>query len=352
MADIDLRTLDLKGVCSSILSLIRASLCVLIAMGMIALALVGCKPQQRQSGQSEKITIAYTTLANSVLVHIAIAKGYFAEEGLDVNAQPHAFGKPALAAVLTGKADIATVADTPIVFAVMNGEKITTLAVIQTSNRNEAIVARRDRGITSPADLKGKKIGVPLGTTAHYFIDSILITNDIDGDQVTLIDMKPDEMSVALASGKVDAVSTFNPSLKQLEKSMGKSGVVFYAEALYTEIFCVAALQDFVKKNPEAIKKLLRALIKSERFVKEHTQEAQNIVADFIKTDRAILAETWDVMTFRVTLDQALLVGFEDQTRWILKNKLSKGTEMPNYLEQIYFDGLNAVKPDAVRIVR
>jgi NitT/TauT family transport system substrate-binding protein len=51
-------------------------------------------------------------------------------------------------------------------------------------------------------------------------------------------------------------------------------------------------------------------------------------------------------------LDQALLVDFEEQTRWALKNKLTTGTKMPNYLDYIYADGLFAVKPEAVRMVR
>lgn len=135
----------------------RFTVLVLTAFAIIALTVTGCQPQ-KQAGSPEKITIAYATLPNSALVHIAFAKGYFTEEGLDATPQHHAFGKPALQAVIEGKADIATVGDTPIVFAVMNGKKILTLAVIQTANKNKAIVARRDQGIAQPSDLKGKKI--------------------------------------------------------------------------------------------------------------------------------------------------------------------------------------------------
>ncbi len=324
----------------------------LFTLGICALFMTGCQPAQQQTGPREKLTIAYSTASNAVLVYIAFAKGYFAEEGLDAIPQSYPFGKPALAAVIEGKADVATVGDTPIVFAVMNGEKITTLAAIQTSNRNEAIVARRDRGIARPGDLKGKKIGVPLGTTAHFFLDSFLLANNIDMQQVTLIDIKPAEMAAALDNGKLDAVSTFNPTLKQLENTLGNTGTVFYGEALYTETFCVAAKQEFTKKNPEAVKKFLRALIKAETFVKEHEKAAQSLAAEFIKMDKAVLAELWSILVFRVTLNQSLLVDFEDQTRWVLKSRLSKGTSMPNYLEHISLDGLTAVKPEAVRIVR
>jgi ABC-type nitrate/sulfonate/bicarbonate transport system substrate-binding protein len=157
---------------------------------------------------------------------------------------------------------------------------------------------------------------------------------------------------VAMNSGKVDAVSAFNPTLKPLEKNLGKSGAVFYGESIYTETFCVAAQQEYVKKKPDAIKNFLRALIKAEAFVKQHNEEARRLVAEYIKIEKALLDEIWNDFTFRVVLDQALLVDLEAQTRWALKNKLTASASMPNYLDYIYVDGLQSVKPDAVRLIR
>jgi NitT/TauT family transport system substrate-binding protein len=101
----------------------------------------------------------------------------------------------------------------------MNGTRITTLATIQTSNMDLAIVARNDRGIASPGDLKGKKLGVTLGTNADFFADAFLFDHGIDREKVKIIDMKPDEMADALGAGRVDAVATFNPTLTLLKKN-------------------------------------------------------------------------------------------------------------------------------------
>ena len=311
-----------------------------------------CQKPEKQAGPPEKITIAYATHLNAVLVHIAFAKGLFKEEGLDATPQPHAFGKPALQMVLDGKADIATAADTPIMFAVMDGRKIAILAVIDSSDRNLGIVARRDRGISRPSDLKGKTIGITLGTGGDFFTETFLIVHGIDRKQVTIIDLKQDEMAAALATGKVDAASSWHPFLTQLQKDLGTKGLTFYSETIYTEAFCVAAGQDFVKQRPEAVKKVLRALIRAEAFLKQHPEESRRLVAEFIKVDKALLDEIWDIYNFRVTLDQALLVDLEDQTRWAIKNRLTTPRDMPNYLDFIYVDGLRAVKPEAVRIIR
>ena len=328
---------------------LRFAVLFLTTLLFIVFTINGC--QQQKTSPPEKITIAYTTNLNPVLVHIALANGFFKKEGLEATPQRHAFGKLALESVIDGKADIATVADTPIMFAVMGGKPITTLAVLQTSNRNEAIVARRDRGIIKPSDLRGKKIGLTLGTTGHFFTDSFLQLHNIDRNQVKIIDLNPDEMAAALDTGKVDAVCTWNPNLIQLKKKSGSKGIIFFAESLYTENFCLVAGQEYVKKNPSAVKKVLRALIKAETFVRQHPEEARRCVAEFIKVDKALIDESWDIFTFRVALDQALLVDFEDQTRWAIKQRLTKRRDMPNYLDFIYIEGLESVKPDAVRII-
>ena len=328
----------------------RLVILVLTAIALLALTVTGCR--QKPADPPEKITIAYASIFNAVLVQIALMKGYFAQEGLEATPQRHAFGKPALQSVIEGKADIATVGDTPIVFAVMDSKKITVLAGIQTSNRNEAIVARRDRGITGPVDLQGKKIGLTLGTTGHFFADCFLLAHGIGIEHVKIIDLKPDEMDTALSTGKVDAVSTWNPTVSQLKKKLGNNGTIFFGESIHTGNFCVVASQEYVKKNSAAIKKVLRALIKAEAFVQQHPEESRRLVAEFLKVDKGLLDEIWDIFTFRVTLDQALLVNFENQSRWVIKDRLVDRRDMPNYLDFIYFDGLSAVKPEAVRIIR
>jgi ABC-type nitrate/sulfonate/bicarbonate transport system substrate-binding protein len=330
----------------------RFPVVILVALALIAWSASGCKPPGKQASSREKITFAYATIPNATLVHIAFAKGFFSEVGLDATPQPHAFGKLALESVMEGKADLATVGDTPFVFAVMNGKKITTIGAIQSSNRNEVIVARQDRGITKPSDLLGKKIGVTLGTTGDFFAYSLLLFHGVDGKQVTRIGMNPGDMAEALSTGKVDAVSTWSPFRQQMQKKLGSNGVTFFGETLYTETFCVAAPQEYAGKNPETIKKVLRALIKAETFVKQHPEESQRLVAEFTKTDKTFIDDAWDVFTFEVALDQGLLVNFEDQTRWIIKNRLAPRTDMPNYLEYIYDNALRSVKPEAVRIVR
>ncbi|QFY44185.1 hypothetical protein F6R98_17360 [Candidatus Methylospira mobilis] len=77
-----------------------------------------------------KITFSYTFQQQSTLAHVAVAKGYFVEEGLDVQPLLHTYGKAVLQPVLDHKADFATAGETPVMFNLLKGEKIFVVANI------------------------------------------------------------------------------------------------------------------------------------------------------------------------------------------------------------------------------
>jgi sulfonate transport system substrate-binding protein len=328
-----------------------------IALAVLVLATGACvfactRTDNKSTGPSEKITIAYSATTDAVLAEVAQSRGYYREEGLEATARFHPYGKPALEDLLAGNADFATVAETPIMFAIMNGEKISVIATIQTSEIMNAVLARRDKGIVTPGDLKGKKIAATLGTTSDFFLDAILGVNGISRNDVKIVDLKAEAIPDALARGEVDAVSTFAPYVALTQKKLGDSVITFRDKDIYRWTFNVVATQEFIRKNPGKVNKMLRALVKAEKFIKVNPAEAQKIVADFGGIELSVVRDIWAGTSFAVTLDQPLLLAMEDESRWAISKGLTKARQAPNYLEFIYLDGLKPVKPEAVRILR
>ena len=323
-----------------------------------AVTLTSCDKAPLQAAGSagsegrQKVTVAYTTQPQCTLIHSAVNKGYFSNQGLDVQPLSHSFGKAALQSILDGKADFATVAETPVMFSVLKGDKIFVIANIESSNVNNAVLARPDAGIVKAADLKGKRIGFTPGTTSDFFLDSFLTAQGLTRKEITPVPLTPNEMQEALQTGKVDAVSSWNYTLTQIKHQLGAQAVIFYDRQIYTETFNIAAMQDFVQRNPQAVTRFLRALIQAEDFVAKNPQEAQDIMAASIKVDKELVREVWDAFNYQVRLEQNLLITLEDETRWAMKNKLTDKTVMPNYKDYIHVESLMAVRRETVKLNR
>lgn len=326
---------------------------LILTAAALGACVCGCtRADQRAAGPPEKVTIAYATPPYTVLIDIAQARGYFRQEGLEVVPQLYPYGKLALDALLEGKADFATCGETPFMFAVMKGEKISVIATIQTFNKNNAIIARKDSGILTPRDLKGRKVAATLGTIGEFFMDAFLAAHGISRKDVKVINLSPAGMQEALASGDIDAASAWNPDLIHMQRRLGDRGVTFYNEDIYTQTFGVVAAQEYIRGKPATIRKALHALLKAEEFVLQYPAEARKIVADSRRMEIGLLGDLWAGNTFSVTLDQTLLLSLEDESRWAIKAGLTRARNVPNYLDFIYLDGLASVKPKAVRILR
>ena len=299
----------------------------------------------------KSITIAVPTLPHSGLMFIAMSKNFFQDEGLDIKLQPYLYGKPALQALLDGKADLAISADTPIVLAALKGENFLVVAEIFRSEQNTAIIARQDKGISTPRDLKGKKIGVSKGTNGEFFLSAFFSVHQIAGNEADILDLKPDEMVEALTAGKIDAAATWHPMIFQLKQRLGERGVMFSGETFYKESFALSAAAGWVKNHPDSVDKILRALVRAEGFVADSPDESLNILAKALKMDKTVLGEFWTLFDYRVSLTQALLINLENQARWAIQTRLTVTGTIPNFMPYFYTDGLKRVKFDAVTLI-
>ncbi len=325
---------------------------VIVLLGISILYFTTWKQSQKYSGPVEKVSIGIsaTSLLPS-LVHIAKEKGYFLEEGIDMEIKGYPTGKKALEATLKGEVDMCTVADMPVVSNSFKRNDFTVFGTILQDAEHAKCLARKDRNISTPQDLIGKKVATTIGTTAHYFMATFFIFNGLDLEDVEIVDLNPTEMVEAIVKGNVDAIFTWEPNIYHAEKDLGDNGVILPSDVGYLATFNLVSKNDFIENNQQLLKRILKALIKAEEFTKDNREESVDIIAARLKTDREIIDKLWGMYEFRVSLTQAFLITLEGEARWFIKNKLTSVTEIPNYLDYIYWDALEAVKPEAVGII-
>ena len=328
-----------------------------IAVGLVAtalfVALIWFSPASPPDASEplEHVTIANIRYPGTCPVIVAQAKGYFTDEGVRVTMSSQTSGKATLDAVFRGQADLATTGDLPVMFAVMDRQPVSIVATLATSENDLGVVGRKDKGIVTPASLKGKQIGVPMLSAGQFVLDVILTRQKLTMRDVTVRDLRPEELSAALAKGDIDAASTWQPYLGTLQTELGENGTVFHSAGIYDVALNLVGSRDYVAGHPRTIRKLLRALIVAARFCKDSPDSARELVAEAMKPDVVNLNELWSSYRFSIVLDQSLILALEDETRWAIKNRFTGRTDPPNYLDMIYLDGLQSVAPAAVTIM-
>lgn len=301
----------------------------------------------------EKITIALSnTYPGSGLLYIAAAKGFYAQENLDVTLLPYTTGQEAMNAMLEKRADLGTTGDTPLMFTVMAGQPVAVVATIFTAGGAFGTVARRDQGIETIADLKGKRIGVTRGTDGDFILSTMLARSKISPDDVKIVPLPPEAMVDTLTAGKVDAIASWEPWLTRTQKSLGENSVEFRIDSSFALNFSLAGNPQWIQSHPDKVQRLLRALLRAKTFADENWNEAQAIVVKSEHIDPDTFNTAGTRYRFVVQLSQGLLILLEDMARWAIQNKLTEQTTVPNFLDVIDTTALTAVSPDTVTVVR
>jgi NitT/TauT family transport system substrate-binding protein len=331
---------------------------ILLAVFMMALTVTvlifpftsfACSPQPPAA--RENLVLGVYAGDFSSLIWVAENRGYFRDEGLDVTIKEFDTGVTAAQAMLHGEVEIATGADFVAVNNIFSDSSIRIISAIASVESND-VIARQDHGIQSPVDLRNKKIAVPKGSIAEFYLGKFLLINKLTLSDVQIVYLQPAPLSEALMQGEVDAAVIWDPFAYDLKAALGQNGVVWTPTAGKNWDFLLLTGDATVNTRPGALEKLLRALLKAEDFIKKNPDRAQTIVAERLKLQMSYIQYAWSRRTYTLSLPQVLLLMMEDEARWMIQNKLTDKTAVPNYLNNIYMGGLLKVNPEAVSIIR
>lgn len=282
-------------------------------------------------------------------LQLAAQEGYFAAEGLDVRVQPCINGRRCLKHLTDGEAQVATVADTPMVFALHAGHRFDIIASFGSSSRDTTMVVRADRGIRTPADLAGKRIGVVRGTSAHYFANVFLLVNGVSRDKVSLVFLDANRGAEPLLRGEVDAAALYRPVGPQAAQQLGANAQVLVTPRPYTVIVNLVAQPGL---SQDTLLRLLKAVQRSITLLNSQPAQANARLAALWKLDAKAATALLEGYEFRLSLDQTLLSTLEAESRWAVREGLTDNPVVPDYLELMRTEPLRALDPRAMTLVK
>jgi ABC-type nitrate/sulfonate/bicarbonate transport system substrate-binding protein len=309
-----------------------------------------CAPKG-YSGKPESVTLGGLTTDADIMFFIAEDQHYFSENGINFTFKTYDTGVQTIADLLNNKLDIAGSTEYPLITNALAKENISIITNIDKSFVLD-LIGLTDKGIKNVADIKGKRIGLPLGTINQFYLGRFLELNGMDIQDVSLVNQSPGQAVDALTNGSVGAVVTREPYETQIRKQY-PNGIVSWSvqssQAVYSVLIC---RNDWIKQNPDLVKRFMNSLAQAERYIAQHPTEAKAILQKRYQYSNDYITKIWPNNQFSLSLDQSLIVALEDEARWMIKNNLTVEKQVPFFNEYIYTDALKAVKPEAVNIIR
>ena len=256
----------------------------------LCIALLGASVRVRAADQD--VDIAYSALRISLPIFVAMEKGYFRDEGLNVKLIRFDTAQPMMQALVAGTVKVAGYCALPITYnAMLRGGKelyfVTSLFEDQ-SHPLSWILVRPDapQGLAI-RDLAGKSIGILPTVAFQKWIEQILIQNSLDPKSVTVSGVAPEMQQAALQSGQVDALFTSDP----MATAMLKRGV---ARKMTDGAIVPKTLGDpmlfgsfnvdkqWADRNPEVFAKIVRAIDRAALYSHEHPDEAKLAMKPYV----------------------------------------------------------------------
>jgi ABC-type nitrate/sulfonate/bicarbonate transport system substrate-binding protein len=306
-----------------------------------------------QAAAATPLTLATSATPTAAPVLVAEAQGYFRAEGLEVKVRRCPVGRVCLKWLLDGEVQFAAAADLGLTVAAFSDRPFGIVASIAEAGRSVRIVARADRAVRQAADLRGRRVGVLVGTNAHYFTDTLLQLGGLAPAEVRLLPLDATDPLGPLLRGEVDAAGLFEPHAQAAIDALGGNAVVLPTPAYLGSTFSVVAAPPPGGATDEQVTRLLRALQHAVAFIAAEPQRARAIVAPQVGLDVRQLEPAWTRLRFGVELEQSLLTTFETQARWARRNGLvPAAAPLPNYLDHVREAPLHQLDPAAVRLVR
>ncbi len=264
---------------------IRKCTIILLVLVLLVTMLASCGDKNENDDGLKNVSVVLDWYPNAVhaFLYTAIERGYFEEEGLDVNIQFPSNENDALSLVAAGKVDIGVYYQQDVIQAVADADaEIKSIGSVVQSPLN-IILSLKDKNITSPSDLEGKTVGYAGTALSEAIVYSMLDYVGADKDKVELVNVGFELMS-SMTTGNVDAtIGCFiNHEVPQMEKEgfdvnyflVNEYGIPEYYDLVFV------ANNKSIKEEQDVLAGFLRAAAKGFEDFKTDPEGCLQILLD------------------------------------------------------------------------
>ena len=210
------------------------------------------------------------------IAYYADAANLFENRGLNVELLPFNNQQDNIRATMRGALDASFVPLWEVLQADPGDDQPTFLMVADISAGSDGIVA--NAGINTVADLRGKKVGVKLGTVPHLVLLEALQTEQIPPDDVEIVDISNDISLQQLRTGTLDAAVVWEPDLSKTAEEIGGTVIFTTADVDSLVIDGLASRHEFAKTHKKVFTRFMLAWLDAIHAVETNPDEVFEII--------------------------------------------------------------------------
>ncbi|KAA3500403.1 aliphatic sulfonate ABC transporter substrate-binding protein [Agrobacterium tumefaciens] len=229
-----------------------------LSASFLVVAALSVLPLQAQAAEELKIGYQKTGLPVIARQQGVIEKALEAK-GVKVSWVEFTAGPPLVEALNVGSINVGWTGDAPPIFGQAAGSAIVYVAALPSNGKGEAIFTKPESGIKSVADLKGKKVGVGKGTSAHNLLVAAIEKNGLKFSDIDVVYLSPADAAAAFASDKIDAWAVWDPFYAIAETRYKPVTLARTSEVLNVSTYFLAN-RDYAKSHADTINITLDAL--------------------------------------------------------------------------------------------
>lgn len=256
---------------------------------------------------------------------IALQKGFFEAEGLEMDVKYFPAGALQAEALAARAIDICNPTQAPIISLRAAGFPVVVLSSLTEYRDSHVLIVRSDKQVTEPKHLEGLKIGLLKGSSIELMMDTVLSHYEVDASKVDTVNLAPPQAVAGLASGAVDGICVWQPWVHQamqkipstiihtgahshFKNNQGEAVRVDFTRAL------LATSEFFARGNPDTVDALMRSYARAQAFVSDNSNfdEVVALFSDYHKQDAEVNASILKDPVSTLGLDANYI---EDMTR-------------------------------------
>lgn len=176
------------------------------------------------------------------------------------------------------------------------------------------VLVHKDAHITDLSQLRGKKLAVLAGTSAHYVLLKLLERAHLSKNEVSILNMTPADAKSAFDSNKIDAWAVWPPFVEQ-EELFGNGITLPKASGLIMVV--MVARGGFTKENPKLATAVINVLANTRAWVSTHPDESQKIVSEEWKIPLAVVQKAWTRQNWKAGIDKAALEDLQGKADFL-----------------------------------